>query len=415
MGLNTKTKAIITAMILAGIGVPIYKFINTIQERKIAQQTRYHFEDLYREALNAFNNSNYKLALIKLEQIKDIIKKTNNEIYKNIYNNLITSLEFSIKAQQAIDKGDYKLAIDFIISAKGALEGIKDNELKNQTQRKLSELELALGKELAEKQKIKIKQELTAFYKEALSKFNSDNFNEAIAILAKAEGRFKNNRSEERNLISTFKNIVLHCKKAEEEFDNDDFEKSQSYVRLAISFAEGTRLPDKEVILRTIRGLEIKVKTRGIETEERQELPPVEEMFKTKETKPSETSETASKYVTYFRDLDRLKSLINLGINRSGTKGKIGSGTINVRFTTYDKKLFEVYVVVRDGNVEKIENGLSTKPDVDITLSEYDINDILSSKEPIKEAKNKIEDKKILCSAHSAGWKFKIWLLKNFL
>ncbi len=118
----------------------------------------------------------------------------------------------------------------------------------------------------------------------------------------------------------------------------------------------------------------------------------------------------------YLNDLNGLKNSMNRGLNNlpGSIRFILGSEDMNVHYTM-NGSVTDLHLVLDSGNVAVLETGNGQDPDLDVYLSEADVNDIANAQDRRAEAKRKLDSGEIRVETHGFLTSIKLSLVRSFL
>jgi len=126
---------------------------------------------------------------------------------------------------------------------------------------------------------------------------------------------------------------------------------------------------------------------------------------------------TAINYTSYFNNLSVVKEAVNANANQIPgiVKQWLGNDQINIHFTASDNQLTELKIILKNGIIETLDKGSNDNPDLEISISELVLNQIMSSKNPRAEIKAELNNNGITYKTHGFSMALGMTILKTLL
>lgn len=119
----------------------------------------------------------------------------------------------------------------------------------------------------------------------------------------------------------------------------------------------------------------------------------------------------------YINDLPQLKDTLNsyMGKLPGFAKPFVSNDKINLHFIRESGEVVDIHAELKGGKVNVLDKGNLDKADIELTIKESDVNEIINSNNPRKAVKDKLNSGSISYKVNGffKGLKFK--LLKSFL
>ena len=120
---------------------------------------------------------------------------------------------------------------------------------------------------------------------------------------------------------------------------------------------------------------------------------------------------------SYIENLDSVKTQLNsnMGSLPGVAKKFLKNEKINIRIEMNNGEISDIYSIIKNSQVEKLEKGSLENPDYEISLKEKDIGEIADSDNPKNTFKKKLNSGDISLKANGFFKKMKLKMLKSFL